>query len=76
MIVNASCIIKTYPTDFAFGVVIDDDDNVDDEVGDCKFVAATATTACLSSFLYKKKLIIKEYDCLTICHTKLNLIVR
>ena len=46
IIVNASCIIKTYPTDFAFGVVIDDDDdNVDDEVGDCKFVAATATTA-------------------------------
>ena len=45
MIVNASCIIKTYPTDFTFGVVIDDDDddNVDDEVGDCKFVAATAT---------------------------------
>ena len=52
MIVNASCIIKTYPTDFAFGVVIDDDDNVDDEVGDCKFVAATATTAFyLHSFI-------------------------
>ena len=55
MIVNASCIIKTYPTDFAFGVVIeddDDDDNVDDEVGDCKFVAATATTAFyLPSFI-------------------------
>jgi hypothetical protein len=53
MIVNASCIIKTYPTDFAFGVVIDDDDdNVDDEVSDCKFVAATATTAFyLHSFI-------------------------
>jgi hypothetical protein len=24
IIVNASCIIKTYPTNFAFGVVIDD----------------------------------------------------
>lgn len=55
MIVDASCIIKTYPTDFAFGVVIDDDDdddNVDDDVGDCKFVAATATTAFyLHSFI-------------------------
>ena len=58
--------------DFAFGVVKDGDDNGDDKLDDCKFVAATATTACLSSFLYKNKLIIKEHDWLTICYTKLT----